>query len=157
MFKVFSKKTNTSSASRLVTSSRTAALSALTLAAFTIGASQAHAQATSSGLDTIYSGNYSSSAWQSDQFDGTKYRDLNNNRVIINVSHNSGGFDASFGGNFSIDQVDSVSSDFAVDGSISVSGSGSGDWWYGPKISVNWIPGNPNGLAGWYENYIIDT
>ncbi len=113
--------------------------------------------ATSSGTDTIYSGNYSSSAWQSNEFDGTKYRDLNNNRVIINVDHNNGGFDASFGGNFSIDKVDQVSSKFAVNASFEVSGSGNGDWWYGPKVSVNWISGNPNGLAGWYENYIIDT
>ncbi|WP_395343973.1 hypothetical protein PN836_004645 [Ningiella sp. W23] len=141
--------------SKIITHRGTAvALASLFCASqFTAFSAQA---STSSGVDTIYSGSYASSAWQSDQFDGTKYRDLNNNRVIINVNHNNGGFDASFAGTFSIDKVDSVSADFAVDASFAVSGSGSGSWWYGPKVSVNWISGNPNGLAGWYENYIVD-
>ncbi|MFC4699133.1 RICIN domain-containing protein [Glaciecola siphonariae] len=125
------------------------------LTTFTLGLSSAHA-ATSSGVDTIYSGNYASSAWQSAEFNGSKYRDLNNNRVTISVDHSKGGFDASFAGTFSIGKVDDVSSKFAVNASFSVSGSGSGSWWYGPKVSVNWISGNPDGLAGWYENYIID-
>nr|WP_136252439.1 RICIN domain-containing protein [Ningiella ruwaisensis] len=113
--------------------------------------------ASSSGLERIYAGNYASTAWQSDKFDGSKFRDLNTDRVTISVDHENGGFDASFAGTFSIDKVDNVSNDFAVNASFSQTGSGSGQWWYGPKISVNWISGNPNGNAGWYENYIVDT
>ena len=106
--------------------------------------------------DTLYYGNYSSPVWTSGAFDGGMYRNFWGGYLYASVWHNNGGWDTAIQGNYSINRVDNVKSDYWVGAKYEVWGSGSGYWYMGPKLSVNWQGGNNDGASGWWENYIVD-
>jgi hypothetical protein len=110
---------------------------------------------TTTGAETIYVQRFGTTAWESKDFEGSHKRVLSADDVLISMQSTTGGFDASFSGNFTADTVDEVSPEFKV--AAAFNQEGEGEWWYGPKISVNWTNGDPDGMAGWYENYIIET
>lgn len=111
---------------------------------------------TSAGTDALYVDDYVSSAWTSGEFVGTMFRDLEADRLQVSVDHRVGGFDAGFGPTYALDAVDGVSEDYVFDARFTITGEGEGEWYVGPKISVNWPSGSGDGAAGWYENYIVD-
>ena len=110
---------------------------------------------TTTGSETVYVQRFGTTAWESKDFEGSHKRVLSADDVLISMQNTTGGFDASFSGNFTADTVDEVSPEFKV--AAAFNQEGKGEWWYGPKISVNWTNGDPDGMAGWYENYIIET
>ena len=128
----------------------------LSLSAF---ASVAHAAdgASSTGTDQLFVDRINSPVWEHD-FVGSKYRELSSNGLFVDLEQRSGGFDTAIQGDYSIARVDQVSNDYAIAARLRVDGGGSGEWWYGPKLSVNWVTdcGDSNGCAGWFENYVIE-
>ena len=115
----------------------------------------------------ISSGDYISSAWISDEFDGTQTRDLDGNRLFWTVDNrhpSQGGWDGSVSlpedvyGNVSVAEVGAgarACTSYSVD--IETAGTNS-KWWAGPKVSVNWAAMESDSNPGdWYENYIIET
>lgn len=112
----------------------------------------------STGFERMTYENFVSPAWTSDDFKGTVRRSFNTTRLHVKLSQNKGGFDTAVGRSQSWDTVDSLARDFSVHSKMTRLGTGSGQWWYGPKISVNWPTHYAkHGAAGWYENYIIDN
>lgn len=96
--------------------------------------------------------------WVSNEFVGTHDRALSAKKLIVRLKQDSGGFDTSIAredakGVF----VDEIRDDLQVGYRINVTGTSEGDWWAGPKISVNWNNEVKEETFGWYENYIIDT
>ncbi|MFC4699725.1 hypothetical protein ACFO4O_06100 [Glaciecola siphonariae] len=111
----------------------------------------------SDGVDRIASNHYTSPAWKSDEFVGQANRVLDNNKLVININHSAGGYDAGLTHEYPVTLVDDVSAKFAVDGSFTSRGETSkGHWWYGPKASVNWPHEGKWELDQWYENYVVD-
>ena len=130
-------------------------IAVITLACVAMLSTEALAK-TSKGKNTLYQGRFNSPVWTSSQFNGNMYRDFRGGYLQAKVNHSKGGWDTAIQGNYAISNVDKVKGNYWVASKYHVSGSGSGLWWMGPKVSVNWQNGNPNGSKGWYENYIVD-
>ena len=85
------------------------------------------------------------------------YRNFHGAYLYSGVWHSKGGWDTAIGTTYGIDKVDNVNKNYWVTSRYKVWGSGSGDYWMGPKVSVNWNNcSNPNGCSGCWENYIVD-
>lgn len=124
-----------------------------------LGFSAASAQAVESwNKTTLYVDRYNSPVWTSGQFDswGGMYRNFHGQYLYASVWHDNGGWDTAIQGNYSIDKVDNVKKDYWVGAKYNAWGSGSGYWYMGPKVSVNWQGGNNDGASGWWENYIVE-
>ena len=111
---------------------------------------------------TIESGGWQGMLWLSQNFDGTQRRAMEGNRLRVEMEQRaaSGGLDAGVGlytgspkPRFG-DLHPEARACFTYDVDLA----GEGRWWAGPKISVNWrASGDPDGTAGWYENYVVET
>jgi|GEM_PF-5632775 len=110
--------------------------------------------------ERLFFGDFTSSIWTADGFDGGVYRSFGGSWLWVDVQQTSkGGMDTSIGNGYFADRASAISREHAVHGKLTLyETSPGGRWWYGPKISVNWDPaGDRHGAAGWYENYIIDN
>ena len=112
----------------------------------------------------VASGPFRATLWLSDTFEGTQSRDLDGNVLNVEMAQvaDGGGLDTSVGRAERADRprVDAVHADaascFAYDVDLAMGDNAS--WWAGPKISVNWQDaGLPDGMSGWYENYVVET
>ena len=115
-------------------------------------------QSTASSTERIFSGKYSSPAWVSDDFEGSHTRILNGNTLKFELTETMGGFDTALAGtDMAGILVDDVHPNYKVCSNYQIHASGTGFYWAGPKISVNWqaMTGESDGI--WYENYIVDT
>lgn len=128
--------------------------------------------AVSEETQVLRSGNYVSSAWVSESFDGVHTRDLQANRLFFTIDNGSdqGGWDGSVSlpeDRQGPDSVEGVSVEEVGDGAVACTAyhldvqtpeGASSSWWAGPKISVNWQSmEDPAQPGDWYENYIIET
>ena len=106
----------------------------------------------------ITDGGLSSPNWVSQNFDGSHYRELLNGTLNASVDSRIGGFDTAISGSAPKVTTKDVHEDTFVEGRFHAFGLDSGEWWYGPKISINWQENGPtDGTDGWFENYIIDS
>ncbi len=111
--------------------------------------------------DHFTSGRYSSSAWISDKFDGEKSRHFIGDalRFTVTQSHPEGGLDVGLSlDKANTDTVGTAIQNLRVCTSYKTDLNGSGRWWAGPKISVNWQGDEAAKQNGdnWYENYIVE-
>lgn len=106
-------------------------------------------------------GDYSSSAWISDNFTGEHVRQFQGRTLHYGVQQSSpeGGLDVG------VSRADSQTAlvpeakrNLTVCSTYITDLSGSGRWWAGPKISVNWQGDEAAKQNGddWYENYIVE-
>ncbi len=113
------------------------------------------------GLEHFEFGDRTSSAWVSDQFDGSKSRQFIGDTLHFDVEQKAdeGGLDVGVS-HFDVSPapVSTAKSDMYVCSSYSVDLTGPGRWWAGPKISVNWQGDESAKQNGddWYENYIVE-
>ena len=115
-----------------------------------------------SGLEHFEFGDRSSSAWISDSFDGSKSRYFVEETLHFEVkqSADEGGLDVGVSQiDFELAPVRTAKSALHVCSSYAADLSGSGRWWAGPKISVNWQGEESAKQNGddWYENYIVEV
>jgi len=101
---------------------------------------------------------YDSDSWVTDGFPGTMFRDFNgdsldNPTLLAQVDTASGGWDTGIQVKYDHHDVDSIHPSFWVRANYNVTASGTGDWWVGPKINVNWKEGGTDR----YENYIVEN
>ena len=113
------------------------------------------------GVQHFEFGNRSSSAWISDSFDGSKTRQFVGQTLHFAVEQQAqdGGLDVGVSHfDFVPVSVSTAKSNLHVCSSYSADLIGSGRWWAGPKISVNWQGEESAKQNGddWYENYIVE-
>ena len=106
-------------------------------------------------------GEYTSSAWVSDKFQGEKSRQFKGTTLHYNVSQSSpeGGIDIGLSRvDYDPVTVSEAKTDLYVCSSYITELSGNGRWWAGPKISVNWQGDEAAKHNGddWHENYIVE-
>lgn len=120
-------------------------------------AQTANTVTSTSHSERIFSGDYSSPAWVSGEFEGQFTRTLTGNQLTFSLDEKNGGMDTAVARtDLSGIKVDAVHPDLAVCSNLTVDGDGF--WWAGPKVSVNWraMTDEGKGEGIWYENYIID-
>ena len=118
----------------------------------------AFAATSTTDFEVISEGSLKSPNWVSGNFVGQHFRDLSNGILVAAVDSSSGGFDTALAANAPKVATKDVNTGIYVEGRFHAFGSGGGEWWYGPKISINWqTGGDQDGEAGWFENYIIDN
>lgn len=109
------------------------------------------------GTETMYYGNYNSPVWTDNNYNGSIYRNFFGGYLYTHISHTQGAIDTAIQASYSAHSVDAVKSDYWVGAKYHTGGSGNGDWYMGPKLSVNWDNnGHSDGAAGWYENYVVE-
>lgn len=115
--------------------------------------------ATSTGTDTLFGTYYDTPVFTDGSFSGTLFRDFTNTTrfdatLTVQVNSTSGVFDTAIRGYYTNADVDSVHPQFYVGATViaTVNGTTTGDWWVGPKITVNF-----DGYPDWYENYIVEN
>jgi len=106
-------------------------------------------------------GDYTSSAWVSDRFEGSWARQFQSDvlHFAVNQTAAEGGVDVGLSeAGFVPRAVSDSKRDIQVCSSYDVDLSGSGRWWAGPKVSVNWQGDEAAKQNGddWYENYIVE-
>ena len=106
-------------------------------------------------------GDYSSSAWVSDKFDGQHTRQFKDKALHFTVTqtHPEGGLDVGLSLTDNIPApVSDAKKDLKVCSTYNIDLAGEGRWWAGPKISVNWQGDEAAKQNGddWYENYIVE-
>ena len=106
-------------------------------------------------------GDYSSSAWVSDNFTGQHERQFHGNTLSFGVSQTTpdGGLDVGLSRpDVAPAPVPQAINNLRVCSSYETNLSGTGRWWAGPKISVNWQGNEAAKQNGddWYENYIVE-
>ena len=150
---------------------RTAALLASAALLAACATTNGTAPATSTDLSesgtVVTSGPFQATLWLSDRFKGTQSRELDGNVLDVEMLQvaDGGGLDTSVGRAEKADPTDrprfdavhpDAASCFAFDVDLAMGENSS--WWAGPKISVNWQDaGLPDGMSGWYENYVVET
>uniref|UniRef100_UPI003B5A72CF hypothetical protein n=1 Tax=Shewanella gaetbuli TaxID=220752 RepID=UPI003B5A72CF len=126
----------------------------INLMAEQINSSSIRAESTEN--ERIYSGEYSSPFWQSEEFKGTHKRVLEGSRLEFQLNEITGGVDTAVAG---ADRpglnVSQVAENLSVCMKTQVESEG--HWWAGPKVSVNWQSMVDKDNTTWYENYIIDN
>lgn len=113
------------------------------------------------GLNHFEFAERSSSAWVSENFDGTKSRQFHGDTLHFEVEQFAadGGLDVGVSHTDETPEPVTVAiADLHVWSSYSVDLEGPGRWWAGPKISVNWQGDEAAKQNGddWYENYIVE-
>ena len=106
-------------------------------------------------------GDYSSSAWISDSFTGQHERQFHGNTLSFGVLQTApeGGLDVGLSrAENSPAPVSQAIKNLRMCSSYMTDLSGTGRWWAGPKISVNWQGDEAAKQNGddWYENYIVE-
>jgi len=106
-------------------------------------------------------GDYSSSAWVSDNFIGQHERQFRDSGLSFGVSQTApeGGLDVGLSrADIAPAPVAQAIENLRVCSSYETNLSGTGRWWAGPKISVNWQGDEAAKQNGddWYENYIVE-
>jgi hypothetical protein len=117
--------------------------------------------ATSSTTETFSFDGLSSSAWVSETFAGQHFRKITNDRLMFTAvqTHEEGGLDIGLSRNdLAAKPVSDMSPDLVFCSTYKLDLSGTGRWWAGPKISVNWQGDEAAKANGddWYENYIVE-
>ncbi len=104
---------------------------------------------------------FKSSAWVSDKFTGTHSRQIKDDVLTFTTTQSAaeGGLDVGL----SVPDLQPMTVDRIPDGAsicsaYDISLSGTGRWWAGPKISVNWQGDESAKQNGddWYETYIVE-
>ena len=112
-------------------------------------------------MDRLYGAHYASSMWTSGGFRGSFDRVYHDQRATLRMtlSAREGGLDSGIGvDTFPKPNVDQVHPDAFICWKVDTKLSGSGKWWAGPKVSVNWTgDAGSDGEAGWFENYIVEN
>jgi hypothetical protein len=111
--------------------------------------------------DHFIFGDYTSSAWISDSFNGEKTRQFKGKSLHYTVTQTAseGGIDIGLSRvDFEPVPVAQAKSNLHVCSAYITDLSGKGRWWAGPKISVNWQGDEAAKQNGddWYENYIVE-
>lgn len=123
-----------------------------------ISINPAMAATSSNDFEVIRDGGLSSPNWVSSDFEGSHFRELLDGSLNAYVTSTKGGFDTAIAGNAPKTTTKDVHPETFVEGRFHAFGEGQGDWWYGPKISINWQENGPqDGGGGWFENYVIDS
>ena len=120
----------------------------------------ASAQAeTSTNTDTLWHTWYSSPVFTDGAFSGTMFRNFEGNSqdaptLLVQVDMTAGVFDTGIRAYYTAAHVSSIHPKYWVSAIYDVTvTSGTGKWWVGPKINVN-FDGWP---TDWYENYIVEN
>jgi hypothetical protein len=116
---------------------------------------------TTDSLDHFSFGPFSSSAWISDSFDGTKARQFRGDVLHFEVEQfaSDGGLDVGVAPiDAQLTPTAQAKQNLHICSTYETELSGPGRWWAGPKINVNWQGDESAKQNGddWYENYIVE-
>lgn len=126
----------------------------LTIATLCLAASEAIA-VESTNQDTLNYGGYNSPVWTDSSFNGSIYRNFWGGYLYTHINHTQGAIDTAIQTSYSATTVDAVKNDYWVGAKYIINGNG--DWYMGPKLSVNWDNnGHSDDATGWYENYVVE-
>lgn len=110
----------------------------------------------------LVSGAYASPAWINETFTGTHTRRLTKNRLSFEIEQtvHGGGWDTAVGivekPDYPVAELDPQMA-ICFDYSLDLDATGTGKWWVGPKISVNWAAmTDAPSIGDWYENYVVE-